>query len=399
MFTTKKIRTCRIEQYITQLKSININQYIFNLSPQDLKQLIERAKIHTQSSSQSPASNKFQDQQIIDNIIKIQLNIIIEKKTEAEKQFLQNQNIKIGTYRVQIGEYRKEITKLLDKRHRQLQQKYKIRYKKLRDIINQSLLTAKELQKASATIHDDKELMKLTANMEHIQRDNIISRIAQIALCKMTAGKDIHNYINKQYEETKRRCQENYQLIDTNKYIKISERLLQSANHHDLITGLCALTGRRAIEIVKTGKFEINDEYSMVFTGQAKRRQIDSTPVIIPVLSSPFEIIKAHRKLKTFLLNQDIDWSLETNQRIHNLISSKIFAIKQALFKPIFSIAATSQQEVKIDLRAAYAAICFNIFQPVMSFKAYTAQILNHKDMESADSYAKYKPIGEGEME
>ena len=62
--------------------------------------------------------------------------------------------------------------------------------------------------------------------------------------------------------------------------------------------------------------------------------------------------------------------------------------LKQDIFKH------THQKEhIKFNLRSIYAALCYKLFQPNMSYRAYTAKILNHSDLQSAESYDQYNPV------
>ena len=377
------LRNLKIKQYIDQLKQIDINSIINTLPTADLRHLIEKSKAELKEHSN--------EQQVIQQMIHNQLNITIARLTDETKFFLQSQNVKITTYQTHITEYRKEISKLLNDEYTKLQLQYRIRHRKLQDTIHQQCLTAQELHTAMIDIKKNIQLLDIKFNMDKIQRNNPVSRAAQIALFKMTAGQDVHKQIKNQYEATKRKRQEEYQLIDSQKYIKIAENLLQSQNHHELIAGICALTGRRSVEVVKTGKFELYKDYLMTFTGQVKKRTNETKTYVIPVLCSPTKIIKAHKQLKYLLPAQGIDCGKDSNKSINNrLFTSTNFDLKQKLFEHIYPPEA---DETSFNLRAIYTTICYNIFEPNMSFLAYTAKILNHKNLDIADAYDQYKTI------
>ncbi len=377
------IRRLRIDKYIDRLRKLDIVSVINNLHQVELRELIEKSKNETKGKSEP---------QIIQQIIHNQLNITITKITDDELMFLKSQTSKITTYRAYITEYRKEIHTLLDKNYVRLQRQYKVRYYKLQNTINQQLLNIIELELAMTEIHNDAGLSSLKDNMDIIQQKNPTSKSAQIALFKMTAGKHIHQQITSQYKASKIKKQKKYRLIDQKKYIKIAEGLLyDNNNHHELILGLCALTGRRQIEVVKSGNFELYQDYSMMFTGQAKKRKEDQTGYVIPVLCSPTKIIKAHKKLKQLLPIVGINCAEDSNRSINNrLFTSSNSHLKQKIFESIYPSEAS---EKPLALRSIYAAVCYEIFDPNMSFRAYTAQILNHENMDSADSYDQYKTI------
>lgn len=384
--TSAQIRKRRIKIYIQSLKSIDINAIIHALPSLKLKKLIEQAKeeqikIHGEAITET---------QIIQHMIHLQLNTTINDLTNIEKDFLKSQKIAINTYRAQITEYRAEISKLLNDQYNDLQSQYRVRYKKLRDVINQQCLPARQLESAINNIKKDAKLIKINQKSAQIQEDNPVSRIHQIALYKMSVGKIIRQYMKNQYSEKKRQQQEQYKLIDAQKYIKIAERLLKSSNHHELILGICALTGRRPIEVVKTGKFAINDEYSIIFIGQVKKRQIDITEYSIPILCPAIKLITAHQKLKKLLPHNGINCLTDSNKSINNRLftSSKSSYLKQNLFHSIYPPDAPNQT---FNLRSIYTRVCYDTYQPEMSFRAYTAKILNHANLDSADSYDQYQ--------
>ena len=384
MITQAQIRKQRINLYIQKIKQINIKSIIYSLSSLQLRKLIEQSKSNIIQQSIS-------DKKIVQQMIDIQLNITMNELSNNEKIFLKSQDITEGTYRTQITEYRKAIKSLFPVNYLNLESQYRSRHQKLKQIINQQCLSLNELENALNNIKLDKELINIREKMNQIQHKNIVIKASQIALYKMTVGKEIHSRINAKYKETQRQRQEEYKLINAEEYIKIAEKLLQSKNHHELILGLCALTGRRQMEVVK-GKFEINDEYSVLFTGQVKKRKIDNTVYIIPILSASPGIIDAHKRLKIAITTAGINYKTDSNKSINNRLftSAKTSNLKQIIFQSIYPPDISS---TKLNLRAAYTRICYDTFKPNMSFRAYTAKILNHKNLDSAESYDQYNTV------
>lgn len=397
----KNIRRQRIAAYIEKLRNIDIKAILYNLPSQELRVVIDQAKIEVGEElgdlTEKLRESVYYESAVVERVIHLQLNETIGEYSEEEKTFLKSQDIAVNTYASQVGEYRKEVKKLLDQTFVDLQKQYRIQRKKLRDIVNQRCLKAGELENALADIKNDDELLRMNWEMEEVQRQNTPSRAAQIALYKLTVGKEIHQQRKNQYELTKKQRQENYTSIDEKKFIRISDKLLQSSDYHELILGLCALTGRRQIEVAKTGKFAINDDSSLVFSGQVKKRQeeAENKEHVIPILTSPQKILQAHAHLKQQLkLN---GFSEEDSNRSYNnrlFTDEKTSKLKQNLFEEIY---AKDVEEKNTNLRAIYATICYRLFQPEMSFRAYTAMILNHENMDSAASYDRYSvnQIGE----
>src|SRR6202158_4756382 len=78
---------------------------------------------------------------------------------------------------------------------------------------------------------------------------------------------------------------EHQQLLqDPDALVAKGVELLTSEQWADIAVGLAVCTGRRPGEILKTAVFERKSAYSVIFTGQLKRRESDIPPYEIPTL-------------------------------------------------------------------------------------------------------------------
>jgi len=395
--TDADIRERRIAAYLDKLRDIDIKAMLFELPAQELRVVIDQAKIELAEEMPGEVSQQEYEPAVVDRIIHLQLNEVIAEWSEEEKTFLRDQRIAVNTYACQVGEYRKEVEQLLDPKFVSLQTQYRIRRKELRDIINQRCMKADELDNELKNIKNDEELLELNREMAEVQQSNITSRAAQIALYKLTVGREVQQQRKEQYERTKEERQKKYTLINEQKFIKIAEGLLNSDDYHELILGICALTGRRTIEVAKIGVFGVNDDESMIFSGQAKKRteEAENKVYTIPVLGTPRKIIEAHNRLKILLEKNGFDED-DSNKSFNNRLFTKnerVASMKNVLFSPIYP---DQTEEKDTNLRAIYASICYRLFKPQMGFRAYTAMILNHENMASAESYDRYESF-EGE--
>ena len=149
--------------------------------------------------------------------------------------------------------------------------------------------------------------------------------------------------------------------------------------------------------MAKIGVFGVNDDESMIFSGQAKKRteEAENKVYTIPVLGTPRKIIEAHNRLKILLEKNGFDED-DSNKSFNNRLFTKnerVASMKNVLFSPIYP---DQTEEKDTNLRAIYASICYRLFKPQMGFRAYTAMILNHENMASAESYDRYESF-EGE--
>lgn len=134
--------------------------------------------------------------------------------------------------------------------------------------------------------------------------------------------------------------------------IKEFERLLSSYDWMELTLSIAFLTGRRTIEVLKTGELKPLKGKYMRFNGQAKSKRKDS--FIIPVLSSPAKIKKALSRLRSIK-----DFSSFTNEKINQKTQS---ALRGKLEK--FVEGFTNQHTTVHDLRKIYTKICTETVLP-----------------------------------
>ncbi|WP_067574483.1 protelomerase family protein [Nocardia acidivorans] len=163
--------------------------------------------------------------------------------------------------------------------------------------------------------------------------------------------------------------------------ILLGECMFERWSNPKAIAALCALTGRRPVEVALRGRFAPvpTDRNQVVFSGQAKTRDAEraEAPYTIPILGDRELILSAIEKLRTEV-DQTIDnkqFSAKYNKEI-GLASKKAFQDLNG--KPL----------IPSDLREAYAAVAYYEFAPrnVLDI-AYKCEILGHKLIDTTLDY------------
>lgn len=391
----KQQRMAMQNKYIKKITSYNVIKKIQSLHPNDLEYLINIATHST--------GGEISEIDIINRMIDSKCNEDIDLITKTEIDFLKNRNLKPSTFVNYIQEYRTLLKNNLPEEYKRLQRKYVIKRKQLLAEIKQKNLHVNELEKETENIPNNPELQSLNQKMKTMRENDAKLRNIQIALYKMSAGKTVYNQLQQQAHNRQIKKQNELSLINAQLFIDICKQLLTGQHNaqyepdkhvyiHNIIMGICGLTGRREVEIVKTGKFEYNDEYSLVFKGQAKTRDIGKEAYEIPTLCKAREIINAHATLKTALKHHSLGNPELTNKQVNN----RLFTSEdtRTLIRDTFiSIYPPEEPPEKISLRSIYAEITYELFQPRMSRKQYFETILGHSNANSAEAYIQNKII------
>src|SRR5947199_5467866 len=111
---------------------------------------------------------------------------------------------------------------------------------------------------------------------------------------------------------------ENQQLLkDPDAIVAKGIELLSSEEWAEIALGLAVCTGRRPGEILKTAIFEEKSDYTVIFTGQLKRRESDIPPYEIPTLCEATIAIDALARLRAKLPTTDLDTTTVTQRYSH----------------------------------------------------------------------------------
>lgn len=170
----------------------------------------------------------------------------------------------------------------------------------------------------------------------------------------------------------------------------------------ELAVGIALATGRRVTEIMKTARFAIINDHTLLFTGQlkTKNRAIfeEVKPYKIPCLIEANIIIAALKKLRKATANVELSYTNAIGEPIgatlkegdpkdyHHNQAVQIYYSK-TLNNGIRSILGDGRFCFK-DSRALYTAICFSKFgNPGESQSAFRKRTLGHADIETQTHY------------
>jgi len=162
----------------------------------------------------------------------------------------------------------------------------------------------------------------------------------------------------------------NLRLIDPDEMIAKALALLEHKAYVDVVAGLLLLTGRRSIEVLKTGTFTKirgrGAKTMLTFEGQAKTRGADSAqraPYRIPVLVDPKIILEKIAWLRKTWPFDDFDHlePVPRNKRIAQRTGKPLLqAVRFGYGRDIDPGRIFAPK----DLRSAYAAIAFDLYAP-----------------------------------
>ncbi len=163
---------------------------------------------------------------------------------------------------------------------------------------------------------------------------------------------------------------------------QILNELDKSDHWVDLTIFIGISTGRRAVEILKTGSFTKSKKDHVFFEGQAKMKTRDNTGAfIIPTLASPKKTIKIHEKLKAILDNQ-----VFYNKNFSDLSNDEINGATAGRLNNKIKSILDGDEFVFKDLRALYAKQAGAKYHDTEkeSLAVFYSSILGHSDKDIA---------------
>lgn len=170
-------------------------------------------------------------------------------------------------------------------------------------------------------------------------------------------------------------------IVDVDRYVEIGESLLSGQSYLARILGLCAMTGRRTVEIGTSAVFEWVGPNHVRFEGQAKARdRVDVKPYVIPTLCDAGKVMDALASIR-----QDKPELVDDPHLFHNRCAKDLHTRAKA-FGEVFSDGTAKPK----DLRPAWAEIVWLLFDERQTGKAlFLSRVLGHGDQDllTAQSY------------
>lgn len=185
----------------------------------------------------------------------------------------------------------------------------------------------------------------------------------------------------------------NVQVVSRSAILSAAQKLLQGNSYIGIAIGLIAVTGRRPVEILKTGTFTKTGDYSVIFSGQLKTKgsEISRDNYEIPTLIPADEVIDALAKLR-----DKKDFSGVDNRQVEMRVATQIQDKMEDVFFGLWT-----KPNAK-DLRAIYAQINWERYeQSAVGQRVLDKQtkrfslLLGHaeKDVKTAESYIRFRTI------
>lgn len=170
-------------------------------------------------------------------------------------------------------------------------------------------------------------------------------------------------------------------IVDVDRFVEIGESLLDGQSYLSRILGLCAVTGRRTVEIGTTAVFDWIDPNHVQFTGQAKTRgRTDVRPYAIPTLTDAGKVIDTLASIR-----HDKPELVEQPDLFHNRCVKDLYT-RARVFGEVFSDGTAKPK----DLRPAWVEIAWLLFDERQTGKAlFLSRMLGHgdQDLMTAQSY------------
>lgn len=212
--------------------------------------------------------------------------------------------------------------------------------------------------------------------------DSTLLRFLRISKAKTAKIKrEYKNKIQKRTEEGALQ-----EITNPQELITLGRDLIKESSYLKVSLGLMLLTGRRTIEVLKTGSLHpiSKKSFEVVFEGQAKKGDKESLPYKIPTLAPAKELISA------------LNWLRETKGELLELtekqVSSKCARNLNNLCGVLF-FDTLGSNSTPHDLRKAYAALAYEQSGKKESFRIFAAKILGHSSdsTETTETYFKYQ--------
>jgi Ti-type conjugative transfer relaxase TraA len=182
-------------------------------------------------------------------------------------------------------------------------------------------------------------------------------------------------------------------IVDASSITRAAEKMLDSDSYLNRVAGVITLTGRRPVEILKTGEFQLGlGANEIIFSGQAKTR--DSEKALagfeIPALAQRDKVLATIAQLREELSVPNRHTEKPVSELDASQINDRVGKGLRAIMQREFGMKPQ-------EMRAAYAEIARTRFAPQRGAFPYYAQVLGHNvlDDKTSLSYAKYAVKGQ----
>jgi hypothetical protein len=165
-----------------------------------------------------------------------------------------------------------------------------------------------------------------------------------------------------------------------------------------LVFALCAVTGRRPIEILYTSEFTAKKRHILVFTGQAKKRDESSTENEIYSLVDSAIVITAFKLLRSLpavqsIISSSLQGEDDDFRSINDRINAKVADALNKYAKHFF----IDRRRVFKDTRGIYGRVCYqrwylnDVKWRTKDEDIFFSELFGHEDTKSQANYKPYK--------
>ncbi len=235
------------------------------------------------------------------------------------------------------------------------------------------------------------EFEKLTSENSYEQKTKTGLVKQHLAMQYMSYPSDFHTERTAPTVVKKQEQRRNLETINcVDEYLKTINTLLKSDDYREITAGLIAATGRRPIEILKTGEFKQLGQYEVMFAGQAKTKGEIRNAYRAFTLVESSKVIDAFailRRLPEIKKLQKMSLATIDSGR-NSQINSKV----KEYFSPLVKPPAGELELSAKNLRAIYAAIAIYLFcSTKQSTNQFITERLGHTSDATATSYEDYQ--------
>jgi len=166
--------------------------------------------------------------------------------------------------------------------------------------------------------------------------------------------------------------------------ITTAKELLSKDSWNKIAAGLILLTGRRPTEIAWCGDFKRASPYSLIFTGQLKKGEIESEPFEIPTLIEAESILNGFDRMRALIAFHTKIKAQTTPKAAATASNPQINQSTRSHFGKLLAAPPDNKGRNNYlsatNLRAAYGKIaCYFYCPPSAEPILYTAKILGHQ--------------------
>jgi hypothetical protein len=172
-------------------------------------------------------------------------------------------------------------------------------------------------------------------------------------------------------------------IVNWHEMIKTAISLLNSDSAYEIALGLLLLTGRRSVEIWKTGRFKLipSSREQLIFSGQAKTKGSlnakDNYPIF--VLCDSELIVSALAKLRSMK-----DFTNSTEREVNSNTAPRMSKLVKRHFNSF--VLNYGIIECK-DLRSIYVHIAHFLYEPHYNIRDFACLVLGHATKNTAENY------------